>query len=60
MAKSTRKTAKVDSQTDVQERIRARAYQLYLERGGTDGYDVEDWLTAESEVRNTNADKAAA
>jgi Protein of unknown function (DUF2934) len=34
------------------ERIAARAYELYLARGGTDGLDMEDWLVAEREVRN--------
>jgi hypothetical protein len=28
-----------------------RAYELYLARGGTDGRDLEDWLTAEREIR---------
>ena len=34
-----------DGPTD--EAIRARAYQLYLERGGVGGRDLEDWLAAE-------------
>jgi hypothetical protein len=32
------------------EHIAIRAYELYLERGATDGHDVEDWLQAEREV----------
>jgi DUF2934 family protein len=32
------------------EDIARRAYELYLERGGQDGHDVEDWLRAESEI----------
>jgi len=28
-----------------------RAYALYLARGGEDGRDLEDWLTAERELR---------
>jgi DUF2934 family protein len=28
-----------------------RAYELYLARGGEDGRDLEDWLTAERELR---------
>ena len=31
--------------------IAKRAYALYLARGGEDGHDVEDWLAAESELR---------
>lgn len=38
------------SQAD-RDRIAARAYELYLARGGVDGMDMEDWLTAEREVR---------
>ena len=33
-----------------QEEIELRAYQIYVERGGTDGHDVEDWLLAEQEL----------
>ena len=29
--------------------IELRAYQIYVERGGTDGHDVDDWLQAERE-----------
>jgi hypothetical protein len=32
--------------------IRARAYQRYLERGGTHGQDMDDWIEAEQELRN--------
>jgi hypothetical protein len=34
----------------VQQRIAARAYQLFELRGGSHGSDVQDWLTAEREV----------
>jgi len=36
---------------DLNELIRQRAYELYLERGGEDGHAAEDWLRAEAEVR---------
>lgn len=36
---------------DEQSRIARRAYELYLERGGSHGQDWDDWLTAEREVR---------
>ena len=32
------------------QQIAERAYALYLERGATSGYDVEDWLAAEREL----------
>ena len=31
--------------------IRRRAYELYVQRGSTPGSESEDWLTAEREVR---------
>jgi hypothetical protein len=31
--------------------IERRAYELYQRRGGGHGRDVEDWLTAEQELR---------
>jgi hypothetical protein len=31
------------------ERIRQRAYELFQARGGDDGHDMDDWLTAERE-----------
>ena len=33
------------------EDIRARAYEMYLERGGHDGLDLDDWVRAERELR---------
>ncbi len=41
------------------EQIAARAYQLYLERGRTDGYDVDDWLQAEYELMQLPVRKIA-
>ena len=35
----------------MKKRIEARAYELYLQRGCEDGHDVEDWLTAEKELK---------
>lgn len=34
----------------LQEEIRRRAYEIYLERGGVPGSESEDWLVAEREV----------
>jgi hypothetical protein len=31
--------------------VAARAYELYCQRGREHGYDVEDWLQAERELR---------
>jgi len=32
------------------EEIELRAYEIYLERGGAPGNDLENWLQAESEL----------
>jgi hypothetical protein len=57
LASAARQTPEVTvSQTDLnvpplEEEIRRRAYEIWLERGGQDGSDVVDWLLAEEEVR---------
>jgi hypothetical protein len=38
--------------------IQVRAYEIYLERGGTDGSDVEDWLQAERELQQSTTSKS--
>jgi hypothetical protein len=35
----------------VEERIRERAYDLYVQHGGQSGSELEDWLQAETEIR---------
>jgi len=32
------------------EQIERRAYHLYIERGGENGHDLEDWFAAEKEI----------
>ncbi len=32
------------------EQIARRAYEIFVARGGTHGYDIEDWLQAEREL----------
>jgi len=41
-----RRTARVVADRD----IARRAYELYMQRGGEDGHDLEDWLQAEREL----------
>ena len=36
---------------NLEDEIRRRAYELYLQRGNASGSEAEDWLTAEREVR---------
>jgi hypothetical protein len=37
------------------EQVRARAYELYLERSGNGGTAEEDWYRAEAELRGKSA-----
>jgi Protein of unknown function (DUF2934) len=41
---------KMTQPSPTREQIAARAYQIYLERGRTDGHDVDDWMQAEYEL----------
>jgi hypothetical protein len=43
------------SNTDVHERIRSRAYLLWVEEGRPEGRAHEHWLRAEAEVTGVNA-----
>jgi len=36
--------------SDIEERIRRRAYELYEERGRVDDFALDDWLQAECEI----------
>jgi hypothetical protein len=47
---STKKRASPPSQL-AREDIERRAYEIYLERGGTEGSEMEDWLRAEQELQ---------
>ena len=40
---------KTDGGGELQDQIRARAYQLYEQRGRDDGHDLDDWFQAEAE-----------
>lgn len=42
--------APVEADYLVQKRIAMRAYELYIQRGGVDGHDEEDWQQAEREI----------
>ena len=45
--KSTEESAK---EKPLEHRIRERAYEIYLQRGGEDGGELDDWLQAEQEI----------
>ena len=44
--------------TPSREQVQERAYFRYLERGQTDGQALDDWLVAETEVRQKTSSKA--
>jgi hypothetical protein len=41
-----------------EERIRRRAYEVYLRRGNQSGSEIDDWLQAEREIVSALARKA--
>ena len=55
-AAATRKTGKSGNvqealaSTPTVDEIRARAYEIYIERGQRSGEDLENWLQAEKEL----------
>ena len=42
-----------------EDEIARRAFELYCERGRTDGHDVDDWLNAERELKDAASSSAA-
>jgi Protein of unknown function (DUF2934) len=44
---------------ELREGIASRAYEIYVQRGGENGQDVEDWLKAEKEISGKTADVPA-
>ena len=51
-ASSDRQEAVTTSTGDcpVLDEIRIRAYEIYMERGGQPGHDLNDWIQAEREL----------
>jgi hypothetical protein len=44
----------------IEQQIQQRAYDLYERRGRTDGYDLDDWLQSEREIKGGRAKAATA
>ena len=44
----------------IEQQIQQRAYELYEQRGRTDGHDLDDWLQAECEIKGTQVNAATA
>jgi hypothetical protein len=49
----------VERQEVLRDGIARRAYEIYVQRGGENGRDVEDWLRAEKEISGKPADVPA-
>ena len=45
----------VTGHVNLEDRIRVRAYELYVSRGYRDGAHESDWFAAEAEVRSRTA-----
>jgi DUF2934 family protein len=48
------------SNLPLEERIRQRAHAIYVERGGQDGTELDDWLQAEQELLRAEPEKRRA
>lgn len=48
------------SPADLESEIRLRAYELYEKRGYLEGYQEQDWLVAEQEIRARHSQKHTA
>jgi hypothetical protein len=44
----------------MEQQIQQRAYELYERRGRKDGYDLDDWLQSEREIKGGRAKAATA
>jgi hypothetical protein len=58
--KPPRTEVSLPAQENLEDRIRERAYEIYVLNGCQDGRDVEDWLQAESEIRQETQAPATA
>ncbi len=44
------RSRKPDRASDIEESIRQRAFELYEQRGRVDGFALDDWLQAETDI----------
>jgi Protein of unknown function (DUF2934) len=44
----------------IEGKIQKRAYELYQQRGRTNGHELDDWLQAECEIKDAQASAATA
>lgn len=53
-------SGEITASSELQEQIRRRAYELYEQRGGEEGRELNDWLQAEAEVTQSMEETRAA
>jgi hypothetical protein len=53
MARTSAATKSAIETLPLEEQIRRRAYELYVERGNASGSELADWLQAEREILMT-------
>ena len=51
MARTSAATKSAMETLPLEEQIRRRAYEIYMERGGASGSELDDWVQAEMEIR---------
>jgi hypothetical protein len=42
-----------ENNNNLEDSIRKRAYEIYLERGAVSGNEIDDWTKAENEMKQT-------
>jgi hypothetical protein len=52
-------SGKANLRSDLEERIRRRAYELFEQRGRVDGFALQDWLQAEGEILGAQKSRKA-
>ena len=57
--KTPARNAVTDAHPNLEEEIRRRAFEIYVDRGREDGHDLDDWLLAEAEVLGSRMKAAA-
>jgi hypothetical protein len=60
MTKDVQRKRVATADPKIEEEIRQRAYELFEARGGQDGYELEDWFSAEEEITGNRGDAIAA
>jgi hypothetical protein len=51
MPGTARATEPSTEKLSLEERVRRRAYELYVQKGNESGSEFDDWLQAEEEIR---------